>query len=651
MTHQRDYFLEQVDQTVLAQLYVDGFEELNLKDKILAYWLCKAAVSGRDISYDQNHRHILAIRKILEEIITHPGNIEPSVYRKILLYVKQLWIHNGNYDFFTAQKFTPCFGFEELAGAAQLALGSGANPGVENREDLTWRLGQLRKTIFEREHEPLKTNKTPRPGKDMITDSANNYYAGVSLKEVENFKERYPLNSRLAKINGEIIEQVYKAGCKSVKPGLYAQQLKNVIDDLVMACGYADNQQKRALEHLIQYFKTGEPEEFEKYNIAWLEDSPLVDAIIGFIEVYGDARGVKGEYEGVVTLVDEEGTKMMRGLAGLASYFEKKAPCESKYKKENPTPSVANSTNLLVAVGGGGPISFSGVNLPNSQDIRETRGSKNLLLCNVMRIRRELEMDKSAQEFALTQEEKELQSKYGERAELLKVALHEVIGHGSGKKSSELTHDPSKYLRECYSTLEEARADLVALWNIFDESLTQLGLSPHRKLGEACYRNYVRQALVQLRRVEEGDTLEEAHMQAIQLIVEYLRRKVKAVDVVEKDGKIYFWVNDIEKMRRGVGELLSLLMAIKAEGDYAAIKRLVDEYGRKFNPRWRDQVKARARKISLPNYYAFVMPKLELVMEKDKTVDVKITYPRDFVSQQLEFSGMRTSEGNGCRRF
>jgi len=637
----REYFLEQAGEVALLQLYADGFEELSLKDKMSAYWLYQAAVSGRDISYDQNHRDFLKIRKILEKIVTHPQNIKPLVYQKVLDYTKQFWIHNGNYDFFTGQKFVPSFGFQELLEATRAASRNEACSEVRDEKELVERLTGLSRTIFDKEYQPLKTNKSPKLGEDIITGSGNNYYFGVNLEEVETFKEKYALNSRLAKIDNKIIEQVYRAGSKNVNPGLYAEPLRKVIHNLQIACDYASDSQKRALGHLVEYFKTGELEEFDKHSIAWLEDGPRADAIIGFIEVYGDARGAKAEYEGIVGFVDEKGTEMMKYLSSLASYFEKQAPWDGKYKKEKFDPPVANSVNLLVGVGGGGPIPYSGVNLPNAQDIREKYGSKNFLLHNVMKTRREADMGKSAAEFALNEEEKDLQKQYGQQMELLKVAMHEIIGHGSGRKNPNLKDDPSKYLKEYYSTLEEARADLVALWNIFDKSLIELGLSPDQRLGEACYRNYVRQALVQLRRVEQGDILEEAHMQAIQLIVEYLRRKVKVVDVVEKDGKIYFWVNDIEKMRRGVGELLSELMKIKAEGDYPAIKRLVDEYGLKFNPAWRDQIMQRARRINLPKYYAFVMPELELVKENDKIVDVKITYPKDFARQQLEFSGIK----------
>lgn len=643
MEEKREYFLEQVGEVALLQLYADGFENLPLKDRILAYWLYQSAISGRDISYDQNHRDFLKIRKILEEIVVHPQDIELSVYQKILAYTKQFWVHNGNYDFFTGQKFVPSFNFEELSGAANTALRNKAQLGAKDEKELIELLNNLNRTIFDKEYQPLKTNKSPKSGQDIITGSGNNYYFGVNLEEAETFKEKYALNSRLAKIDNKIIEQVYRAGSKNVNPGLYAEPLRKVIHNLQMAGDYASDSQKRAIAHLIEYFKTGEPEEFDKHSIAWLEDSPRTDAIIGFMEVYGDARGAKAEYEGMVNFVDEKSTEMLKYLASLASYFEKQAPWDGKYKKEKFDPPVANSVNLLVGVGGGGPIPYSGVNLPNAQDIREKHGSKNFLLHNVMQTRREADMGKSAAEFALNEEEKDLQKKYGQQMELLKVAMHEIIGHGSGKKNPNLKDDPSKYLREYYSTLEEARADLVALWNIFDKSLIELGLSPDQKIGEACYRNYVRSALVQLRRVEQGDILEEAHMQAIQLIVEYLRRKVKVVDVVEKDGKIYFWVNDIEKMRRGVGELLAELMRIKAEGDYPAIKRLVNEYGLKFNPTWRDQITQRARRINLPKYYAFVMPELELVKENDKIVDVKIIYPKDFAKQQLKFSGIANS--------
>ncbi len=294
---------------------------------------------------------------------------------------------------------------------------------------------------------------------------------------------------------------------------------------------------------------------------------------------------------------------------------------------------------MLLGIGGAGPISWLGVNLPNAQEIREAYGSKNLILTNVTDVTRKVEAGKATKEFALTEEEIKLDELYGAKADLLHTAIHEILGHGSGKVSEKLKSDPKEYLREYYSTLEEAKADLMALWHIFDEKLLQIA-KIDKKCGEALYRYYVRMDLVRLRTVKEGDRLEKDHARGRHMIVSYLQDRTNAIEAMEKDGKIYLGVKDIDEMRRGVGELLSLIMRIKAEGDYQEAKKLVEKYGIKINPEWRDQVIKRAEKIDLPDHYALVMPSLSLVKDKDGNItDVEISYPQDFMRQQLKYSG------------
>jgi len=636
-TEKRKYLLEKVGKVAIAQLYADGFEDLSLNEKILAYYLSRAAVAGRDITYDQNHRHGLKIRNLLEEIVTHPQGIDEKILEKITSYLKLFWAFNGNYGT-NNRKFAPGFSFEDLVLASKTALSNGANLGVKDEKRLREELNYLKRTIFDPDFEPLLANKSPQEG-DVITASGNNYYEGITLKDLEDFEEKYPLNSKVIKKDGKIIEQVYRAGTDSIPSGLYAKQLSQVIDNLEKALPYAEEGQKEALRHLIRYFKTGDPKDFEKYNISWVRDNPTVETINGFIETYNDARGAKGEYEGDVNFVDKETNRVMQDLAASAQYFEDRAPWEKKYKKKNVNPPVANAVKLLLGVGGGGPISFLGVNLPNAQEIRETYGSKNFILTNVVNIRRKVEAGKTTQEFAFTEEEIELDRLYGEKADLLATTIHEILGHGSGKVSEKLKSDPKEYLREYYSTLEEAKADLMALWNIFDEKLMQIA-KIDRKCGEALYRDYARMDLLRLRLVKEGDRLEKDHARGRHMIISYLHDRTKAIEPVEKEGKIYLVVKDIDKMRQGVGELLSLIMRIKAEGDYEEAKKLVEKYGIKINPQWRDQVIKRAEKIDLPDHYALVMPSLNLVKNKDGNItDVEISYPQDFMRQQLEYSG------------
>jgi dipeptidyl-peptidase-3 len=638
METERKYLLEKVGKVAIVQLYADGFEELSLDDKALAYYLYQAAVAGRDITYDQNHRQGLAIRDLLEEIITHSQGIDQANLGPITNYLKLFWVFNGFYGT-NCRKFVPEFDFEDLVSASKTALSNGADFGVADESELQEMLVGLKKVIFDPDFEPILADKSPAEGQDLITGSGNNFYEGVNLDDLGGFEERYPLNSKVVKRNGKLVELVYRAGADQFPPGLYADNLMWVIGYLKKALLFAKQGQRKALEDLVRYFETGEAADFDKYNIDWVKDDPTVETINGFIEVYSDARGLKGEYEGIVTFVDEGTNQVMREIAGLTQYFEERMPWDDKYKKKNASAPVANAVTLLVGVGGNGPISGLGINLPNAQSIREGYGSKDFILTNVSRVRYKLDAERITREFALTEEEKELDKLLGEKANLLETAIHEILGHGSGRVSEKLAKDPAEHLQEYYSTIEEARSDLAALWHIFDEKLMHLAEIDTR-CGEALYRFYARSDLTRLRSVKEGDRLEMDHARAGHLIVSYLKDKTKAIDAVERDGKIYLNVNDVQKMRQGVGELLSVIMKIKAEGDYQEAKKLVDKYGIKINTDWRNQIVKRAEVLNLPDHYAFVMPQLELVKDEGgKITDVKISYPQDFTRQQLRYSG------------
>lgn len=646
MQNEKKYLLERVGKVALVQLYADGFEELSSEDKILAHYLSKAALAGRDITYDQNHRHGLAIRNLLEEIVTHSDGIGQPVVEKITNYLKLFWVFNGNYGT-NVRKFVPEFGFKDLVSASKAALSNGANLGIEDASKLEEVLSRLKRTIFDPEFEPILANKSPAEGEDVITASGNNFYEGVTLKDLDGLQERYPLNSKVVKKDGKIVELVYRAGTESIPPGTYAKELSRVIGCLRKALPFAKQGQKRALERLTRYFETGEAADFDRYNIDWVTDNPTVETINGFIEVYSDARGVKGEFEGMVSFVDQSTNRAMRSMASLAQYFEDKMPWDDKYKKRNVTAPVANAVTLLLGVGGMGPVSALGINLPNAQSIRQTYGSKNFILTNVSAVRYRLDAERMTREFALTEEEMKLDKVLGEKADLLQTAMHEILGHGSGKMSKRLKKDPSDYLKEYYSALEEAKSDLVGLWHVFDPKLMGLADIDPRG-GEALYRSYVRADLIRLRTVKEGDRLEKDHARGRHMIVSYLADTAKAIDVVERDGKVYFSVNDIEKMRQGVGKLLSLVMKIKANGDYQEAKKLVQRYGIKINPQWRDQIVRRAEAIDLPDHYAFVMPETELVKGKSGNItDVKISYPQNFTRQQLTYSGRIQKQSAG----
>ncbi|MFC2169565.1 peptidase M49 [Acidobacteriota bacterium] len=640
---ERKVFLEQVGTTAVAQLYADGFNNLSLKEKTLAYYLSQAVIAGERIDYDQSHKHSLEIKDMLEEIILHKDGIDQEVYQSILNYTKLFWIDHCQYNSRTKEKFVPSCSFDQFMEALERAQSNGANFFLEEGETLEDKLNRLEKTIFDLEFEPLVTAKTPPPGEDILTASANNFYENVTLSELENFEEKFPLNSKVVKEEGQIKELVWRAGNANTKPGLYAAELKAVIANLKKAIPYAGDQQKISLQHMIDYFETGDPESFRQANISWLKDDPTVDFIIGFIEVYKDSRGIKGEWEGLISHVNSETTQMMKNIAEEAQYFEDNAPWKEEYKKKDIQVPVANSIDVITAGGHAGPRIPAGINLPNEQEIREKHGTKSVLLDNVMSQAREVSGAKTSQEFLLTEEEKSLVQEYGGIARNAVVALHEVIGHGSGKTSPGLTKDPSEYLKEFFSTLEEARADLMACWNFLDPKLVELGVLPNQDAAKAGYISSVMEDLVMLRRIKKGSRIEDDHMRGDHLIQSYLEQKTGAIETVKIEGKTYRKIKDFDLMRQGIGELLAEIMRIKAEGDYEAAKELVNTYAIKIDPALRDEVVKRCQQIQYPDFVAFVVPELNLARDPNgEIIDVEISYPQDLVEQQLRWAGKKT---------
>ena len=483
----RKYFLEKVRNVLVVQAYADEFEGLSLKQKMLAWHLYRSAIAGRDIYYDQSHKHALKIRNILEAVIENPEGIDPEVYENILEYTKMFWINVGQYDHKTSRKFVPNFSFLQFSKAASIAQAEGADFGLEEGEDLDVALRYFRPYIFDRDFEAVMTNKNPAGGKDMLQASAVNFYDGVTLADLEGFTEINPLNSKIVVEDGEIKELVYRAGGDGIEPGLYSTELERAAKEIEEAAEYADEGQANVLRLLAKYFRSGDLEDFRQYNIAWVQDSSFFDLINGFIEVYDDPRGQKGSYEAVVEMIDVEGSKLMRLFADNALYFEDKAPWADEYKRKEIDPPIANVMTILVETGHAGPISPGGINLPNEQYVRETYGSKSIILGNVVKARKEAAVSVSIEEFASSEEEKALYNKYGGLLYDLSIAMHEVIGHASGKKSETLEGDPAEYIDEYYSTLEEARADLVALWNFDDPKLEEMGVAPSIEVGKAAY--------------------------------------------------------------------------------------------------------------------------------------------------------------------
>lgn len=634
----RPYLIEQEGGDGIMQIYLDEFKDLTREEKEFAYYLSMAAIAGRDIAYFQHHRDALSIRKLLEGIIENEEDLRRDLYEKILAYAKRIWINNGNYDGFTNRKIVPEFTREELREAALWAYEAGAFQELENEGRLLGLLQELERAIFDPDFEPVLTNRDPPPGMDLITASANNLYSGVTLAEVEAFEEKYALNSRVAKAEGRVVEEVYRAGGDSIPPGLCADELASVVAYLERARPLAPGDQREVIENLIAYFKTGGAEYREKADIAWVRTDPKVDLTMGFIEVYLDPRAMKGEYQALVTVRDEAMTGLMRGLAESAQYFEERAPWDEKYRKKDVVPPVAAAVKVLVATGDAGPVCPGGVNLPNGQAFREKYGSKSIMLTNVLESVRAARGTKLIDEFAYSERERELLAKHQHEAGNLLIAMHEVLGHGSGKVSEELEGDPSLYLKEYYNTLEEARADLVGLWHAGDPKIVELGVTDHEEVVEAMYREYVMRDLANHAAVPEGDRFEEDHHRGRHMIVNFLLEK-GAVRKMRKEGKVYYVVEDPGFMREGVGELLARLMRAKGEGDYDAVKELVERYGTLIDTGLRDEVAARVRAIGLPRRFACIMPDIVPVPDSSGAItDVHISYPLDFARQMMEYA-------------
>ena len=649
----RKYKLERVGPANVVQLYADGFERLKPQEKIFAYYLSLAALAGRDIALDQHHRQALAVRRLFEQVHKHNAGIDLVILHKLDDYLKLFWINNGFYDDLTSRKFVPQCSFEDFKTACTIAHRNGAQFDPAG-ESLDSRLEGLRKVIFDPAYEPVMTEKAP--GSDFISASAVNFYSrGLTFWQVQSWskagKEKNPLNSFVADENGKIIENVWRAGASGTASGMYALDLRAVINYLEMAIPYASSDyQAETVRKLIRFFETGNLEDFRSYNIHWVNDRSNVDFIMGFIEVYLDPRGQKGEWEASVFYTDPQQTELMQNLAKFAQYFEEKAPWKAEYKKKIEHSPIANVVNVVAATGGTGPISPIGINLPNEQAIRQRYGSKSVLLHNIVEAYEKSQGKVLAKEFAWDAEEAQMDEKYGSVADNLHTAMHEVIGHGSGKVSPKLgDKDPADFLPGYYNTLEEARADLVALWNAWDDKLVDIGLAKNReesqKIGETMLRQAVRVALTQLRRIGKSDQLSEDHMKNRALIGHYLIAHSKGVKVEVRDGKTYYHVVDFEAARKSIGELLAEIMRIKAEGDLKAAKALIDQYGLKVDTRLRDEVQDRVSKLDIASYTGFVMPKLEPVRDaQGKITDVGVSYPLSLTNQMLEYSSFTAAE-------
>ena len=627
---ERQYLLEQIDEAAVVQLYADGFSALPLNDKILIWHLTQAAIAGRDIYWDQRYRHNLAMREVLEAIVraakNDPGAFDEATLTEIRRYTKLFWINTGPYNNLTARKFVLKYSFDALVTAAEAAGLTRAH------------IEPLRAAFFDSSSEPLVTNKSAGEGQDILRDSANNLYAGLTMADLEGFAERYGLNSRLVKTEAGLVEEVAREG------GLYGEEISNIVRHLTAALPYATTEMRKALEALIAFYRSGEDVDRVAYDIAWVEDkaSP-VDTINGFIETYMDARGVKGAWEALVFYVNPEKTESIHRLAESAQWFEDRMPWPEKWRRKTVVGVTARAIDVVMETGDSGPVTPIGINLPNDQLIREKHGSKSVSLANVNEA-----YDKSLppayrQEFCWTPEEVARAEQWGSLASEVTTAIHEVLGHGSGVVEAHLGGRPESALKEQYAGLEETRADLVALYFVGNPKIAEIGMVPaehQTEIVQAEYEAYARNALVQLRRIREGTTIEEDHMRNRQAIVHWLLANTAAIEVRVRDGKTYYVMVDADAFHDGVGRLLGEVQRIKSTGDYAAAKALFDTHGIHFDPALRDEIVARVEKLNLPSYTGFVQPELTTVRDAAGAVtDVTISYPLSLEDQMLGWSG------------
>jgi dipeptidyl-peptidase-3 len=634
----RKYLLERVDDAAVAQLYADGFSLLPLDQKILIWHLYQAALAGRDIYYDQRYAHNLEMRDVLEEILTHASGVDSATLADIHRYTKLFWLNTGPHNNLTARKFVLKCTPGALRDAAHAAAASGASFRLRPRETLDELIARMQPLFFDPNVDTIVTNKTPGPGKDILASSANNLYVGVSMKDLDGVKEKHPLNSRLVKNDGRIVEEVYRIG------GKYDKEIQAIVRHLEAAIPYATPTMAAALRALVRFYRTGLDSDRIAYDIAWVNDkeSP-VDTINGFVEVYMDPRGMKGAWEALVFYVNREKTEGIRRLAASAQWFEDRMPWAPQYRKEGVRGITANAIDVVVESGDSGPITPVGINLPNDQDIREKYGSKSVSLSNVNEAYDKSTSAEFRKEFAWSAEEAERAERWSSTASELTTDLHEVIGHASGRIAEHLKGSPQSFLKEQYSALEESRADLVALYFLPDPKMIELGLVDavdHEQVVLAEYEGYARNALVQLRRIREGTQIEEDHMRNRQMIVQWLLANSSAIEVRRRDGKTYYAMVDAKAFQEAVGRLLAEVQRVKAEGDYGAAKALFETYGVHFDPALRDEVVARVEHLNMPSYTGFVQPRLEPVRAADGTItDIAISYPLDLTAQMLEYSG------------
>ncbi|NLO51806.1 MAG: dihydrofolate reductase [Bacteroidales bacterium] len=637
---------EQFADIRILRYRVPGFDNLPLQSRELLYYLHEAALWGRDIIYDQNYKHNLLIRHMLENMyLTYRGDRGGENWQHFEVYLKRVWFSNGIHHHYSMDKFFPELPEENFREMMRHSDASGFAAEDGKLE------GFINKIIRLLYHPDIDAKRLVQDdGVDMVALSANNFYENVTQQEAEDFYNamnqandpeapQYGLNSKLIKKDGRLQELVWK------KDGMYGSAISKIIFYLRKALAVADNEkQKVALEKLIEFYTTGDLKTFDAYSIAWLQDAdPLVDVVNGFIEVYGDAVGRKASWESVVSVRDAEATRRAAAISVNAQWFEDHSPVQPEYKKEKVQGVSARGINAVVLAGDCSPSTPIGINLPNADWIRARYGSKSVTISNIIAAYDEASKESGAIEaFAWSQQEIALAKKYGNLAANLHVDLHEIVGHGSGR-IKEGVANPGDTLKNSASTIEEARADLFALYFATDAKLIALGLMPEKATGEAGYNSYIRGGLLtQLVRVAPGKNLEESHMRNRQLIALWAYEHGKAENVIERktrDGRTFFVINNYEKLRALFGQLLREVQRIKSEGDYQAARQLIESYGVKVDPALHQEVLKRWETLGIAPFSGFINPQLEALTDADGTItDVRISYPDDFAQQMLHYS-------------
>jgi dipeptidyl-peptidase-3 len=639
-----EYRAEQFADLRVLHYQVPGFDQLSLQQKTLLYYLSEAALCGRDIMYDQNYKYNLTVRKTLENIAqTYSGDKNAPEYGSFMEYAKRVWFSNGIHHHYSKDKIIPEFTQDYFTALAKASDGKGFP--FASGETLDQFIARITPIMFDPKIAPKKVNLDPKV--DMVAASAVNFYEGVTQKEASEFykdvnkdNKETPvmtgLNSKLAKVDGKLIEYIWKVG------GMYSPAIEKIVYWLEKASGVAENAaQKDALDKLIVFYRSGNLKDFDTYCIAWAKDTlSAIDVVNGFIETYEDPIGFKGTFESVVSVKDMEASKRIKLIGDNAQWFEDNSPIATEHKKKNVRGINAKVINVVMESGDAAPSTPIGINLPNNEWIREQHGSKSVNLGNIVEAYDMAAGEGVVKEFYISAEVQERVKKYAGLADKLHTDMHEVIGHASGQLEKGIKQ-PSETLKNYASTLEEARADLVALYYLYDKKLVDLGVMTTLDYGKAAYDEYITKGLlVQLSRLKMGDNMEEAHMRNRQLVAAWVFEKGAKENVISKtvkDGKTFYVVNDYEKLKKLFGDLLKEIQRIKSQGDYKAGHDLVENYGVKVDKTMHKEVLDRYAKLNFAPYAGFIQPKLVPVMEGDKIIDVKIEYPKDFAEQMLYF--------------